>query len=407
MAHGVVEQVDEHAQERRVVAVERQWRGRRDDGDAGVDGVGGLVRERHGVELLQRQFGSRVFEPAEREEVADEPVQQRRLVLRAAELVGAADAVLDRLQRAAEREQRRAEIVGDRADEEASLPLGGVLLGERAAQAVGHPLQRRADLGDLARARVDGRNVQLATGDPLGIGRQPRQRRDDPAAQQHDAGDQRERERHKPGRACRREAHGAAGVLDEQRSYDRPVRQVVHLVARGELAFAVLPRHRGGQRRGDESAGLRHQRGLGDRAVRREFNDAGLPDRNVLLLHAQQLQVGLGRQRGKRAQQGALGAGVPEMLSGLLDQRGRFAHPPVDVGLLARTDRPPRCPGGQRRCGDGQREPECQPDAQRQAAQATSHRPTGGSKRYPTPQTVTSSCGRAGSASSFSRSLRT
>jgi hypothetical protein len=42
--------------------------------------------------------------------------------------------------------------VGDRAEEKAPLLLGGALLGERAAQAVGHPPQRRADLGDLPRA---------------------------------------------------------------------------------------------------------------------------------------------------------------------------------------------------------------------------------------------------------------
>ena len=171
VAHGVVEQVDEHAQERRVVAVSAMRRGRRDDDDPRVDGVGRLVRERHGVERARAQLGPRVLEPAEREEVADEPVQQRRLVLRAAQVVGVADAVLDRLERAAEREQRRAQVVGDRADEEASLLLGGVLLGQRVAQAVGHPPQRHADLGDLARARVDRRDVELAARDALGVGR--------------------------------------------------------------------------------------------------------------------------------------------------------------------------------------------------------------------------------------------
>ena len=89
--------------------------------------------------------------------------------------------MLDRLERAAKREQRRAQVVGDRAEEEAALLLGGVLLGQRAAQAVGHPPQRRADLGDLARARADGRDVQLAAGDALGIGRQPGERRARPS----------------------------------------------------------------------------------------------------------------------------------------------------------------------------------------------------------------------------------
>ena len=50
VADGVVEQVDEHAQDRRVVAVQRHRRGRRDDADPRVDGVGRLVRERDGIE---------------------------------------------------------------------------------------------------------------------------------------------------------------------------------------------------------------------------------------------------------------------------------------------------------------------------------------------------------------------
>ena len=73
----------------------------------------------------------------------------------------------------------------------------------------------------------------------------------------------------------------------------------------------------------------------------------------------------------------------------------RSPRAPVRRRRPAGAHRPPtRCPGAQRRRRDRQREPERQPDAERQAPQATPHRATGGSKRYPTPQTVTSSCGR-------------
>ena len=52
----------------------------------------------------------------EGEQVADQAVQVVGLALSAGERVAVADAVLDRLQRAAQREQRRAQVVGDRGD---------------------------------------------------------------------------------------------------------------------------------------------------------------------------------------------------------------------------------------------------------------------------------------------------
>ena len=110
----------------------------------------------------------------------------RGLVLCAVEVALVADAVLERLERAAQREQRRAQVVRDRGDQEPPLALGGGRAAERVAQAVGHAVQRVADVGDLARAGGERRDVELAAGDPLGVGCQPRQRAQHPAAQQHD-----------------------------------------------------------------------------------------------------------------------------------------------------------------------------------------------------------------------------
>ena len=99
VADGVVEQVDEHAQERGPVAVEDHRRRRRDEDDARVDGLGGVAPQLDGVERLACQVGSGVLQAAVGEEVVDEAVEQRRLVLRALEMVGLADALLDRFER--------------------------------------------------------------------------------------------------------------------------------------------------------------------------------------------------------------------------------------------------------------------------------------------------------------------
>ena len=67
VADGVVEQVDEHAQDRGVVAVQGQRRGRGDDADPRIDGVGRLVCECDGVEEVVRELGARVFTGGDRE----------------------------------------------------------------------------------------------------------------------------------------------------------------------------------------------------------------------------------------------------------------------------------------------------------------------------------------------------
>jgi hypothetical protein len=257
------------------------------------------------------------------------------------------------------------------------LLLGGMLLGQRVAEAVGHPPQRGADLGDLARPRVHGADVQLPAGDALGVARQAGERGDDPAAQQDDARDHREREREQAGAERPRKAHGTAGTLGEQRPAHRSTLQGVGLPAGRHLALAVGPLDRGGERLGEEPpAAALHDRPLGVRAGGRELGDAGLPGHD--LLRRAQLEIGLDAQAGERPGEGSACCVVVPACAGLLDERGRLTQPRVGVGLLAGADGEPRGAGRQRRRGDGEGEPERQPDPQRQT---TRHRATGGSKR--------------------------
>ena len=89
-----------------------------------------------------------------------------------------ADAALDRLQRAAQREQRRAQVVGDRGDEEAPVALGGRRGAECAARARPPCRCIASPTCATSRARVaTGAIVELAAGDPVRVGGQPRQRR--------------------------------------------------------------------------------------------------------------------------------------------------------------------------------------------------------------------------------------
>ena len=75
------------------------------------DGLGVLGRaagKRSDVDLLEGDGVARILQPAEGEQVADEPIEMRGLGLGAIEVAPVADAVLERLERAAQREQRRA-----------------------------------------------------------------------------------------------------------------------------------------------------------------------------------------------------------------------------------------------------------------------------------------------------------
>jgi hypothetical protein len=112
----------------------------------------------------------------------------RGLVLGAVQVAPVADAALERLERAAQGEQGRAQIMGDRGDHETALALGRCRAAQRVAQAAGHPVQRLADLRNLAGACRQRLDVELAAGDALGIGGQSRERLQHPTAQEHDDG---------------------------------------------------------------------------------------------------------------------------------------------------------------------------------------------------------------------------
>jgi hypothetical protein len=111
VAERVVEQVREYALQRDRVAVY----GDRPVGDdvepdrAVVDRLGRPARDRGEVDRLERAPFARVLGAREREQVADEAVEVGGLVLCARERARVADPVLDRLQRAAQGEQRRAQ----------------------------------------------------------------------------------------------------------------------------------------------------------------------------------------------------------------------------------------------------------------------------------------------------------
>ena len=92
----------------------------------------------------------------------------------------------DRLQVPAQREQRRAQVVGDAGDEEPSrlVCFGSSLLG--LAERVGHALDRLRDVRDLADPAARDRDRQVAAGDLVDLGAQPGERRDHPAAGEPD-----------------------------------------------------------------------------------------------------------------------------------------------------------------------------------------------------------------------------
>jgi hypothetical protein len=152
VAERVVEQVRQHALQRDRVAFEVH----RSVGDdvqahcARLDRLGRPARDRGEVHRLARVGLVRVLRAREREQVADEPVEVRGLVLGARERALVADPALDRLQRAAQGEQRRAQVVRDRRDQEAALALGGGRRAERALERRGHAAHRLAHLRDLA-----------------------------------------------------------------------------------------------------------------------------------------------------------------------------------------------------------------------------------------------------------------
>ena len=328
--------------------------------------LGRAAGQRADVDLLEGDGVARVLQPAEGEQVADEPVEVRGLGLGAVEVARVADAALERLERAAQREQRRAQVVGDRRDHEAALMLGGGRGAQRVAQPACHAVQRVADLRDLAGAGGQRLDVELAARDPLRVGGQPRQRLQHPAPQEHDDDDERGAERGEAGAERDGPARGRALARHPQQPADR---------RRGDrdLAVALEPRL---------GVALRERRGQQLRLVgqgqlgRHGVGDLGLGDVGDLGLGGRRAELGLDAERRQTAQDRvAVGGGV--QLGGA-QHRDRLV---ATVGLAPGLPPAGRRPGGQaRERGDrhreGEREPE--PDVQRERA---AHQAAGGSKR--------------------------
>ena len=203
VADRVVQQVGQHAQQRVGVAVHGQPGSRprtcsTHPRAAAIGSASSAARRASArdVDLLEGDRVARVLQPAEGEQVADEPVEVRGLGLGAVEVARVADAALERLERAAQREQRRAQVVGDGGDHEAALALGGGRgAAARRPTRAAMPCSASPTCA-TSRARVAQRlDVELAAGDALGVGGQPRQRLQHPAPQEHDDDDERGAER--------------------------------------------------------------------------------------------------------------------------------------------------------------------------------------------------------------------
>ena len=124
-------------------------------GRAGVGG--GVAGELGEVDLAVRRVDDLV-EPRQRQQVLDEHAHARRLVLdpphRPLDLVGLARrAHPEQLGVAADRGQRRPQLVRRVGDELAQAVLARLPLGERALEAVEHRVEREPDAADLG-ARV-------------------------------------------------------------------------------------------------------------------------------------------------------------------------------------------------------------------------------------------------------------
>ena len=258
----------------------------------------------------------------------------------------------------------------DGADEQPPLLFGGVALGQRAAQAIRHASQRRADLGNLARTRADRGDVEVASGDPLRVGGEHREGPDDPPPQQDHARDEREGEREQAGRARGRESHRTARTGDEQRAGQRFAADLVGLEALLELELAARLGERRGQLLRDERlaghGGLRWHVGLGGDA------------REHWLTHLLELRLHV--ELGQPVEHAGARGRIVQVRAGLREERRGLANARVDAGLLAGADGQPRRARDHRRDDDRDGEGKRQQGAERKAARAA-HRPSGGSKR--------------------------
>ena len=279
-------------------------------------------------------------------------------------------------------------------------------LGERAAQPVGHPAAapRRP-----RRPRACASWTGATSSSPPAIRSASAASRasggDDPAPQQDDAGDERERERQQPGDRRRREAHGGAGALDEQRPR-RPARCSTRgPAARRERALgrlALPPR-----------ASVVSVAGASTTAARapprrpRAACSASWPRLSGARSQLPGLRATAVARMGSPTSASTPSVGEPAAQlrcvaascsapAGLHDQRWAPSTRRVDVGALVRTDRPPAsAPALIAGAATASANPSAShaPSGRRAGA---AHRAPGGSKRYPTPQTVTSSCGSRG-----------
>ena len=200
---------------------------------------------------------------------------------------------------------------------------------QRVAQPAGHAVQRVADLRDLARAGGQRLDVELAAGDALGVGGQPRQRLQHPAPEEHDDDDERGAER------------GQAGA-----ERDRP--------ARGR-ALARHPQHAGDARQGDgRSDGSVSSRAFESPCWNAAVEQPGLSARAILAAMAfasWPWRRSWGRSRSWRRRPS--GRAGPRLRAPPGGARARRAAPECPAGPCAAPRRPGRGGGPRARPATG------------------------------------------------------
>jgi hypothetical protein len=200
----------------------------------GLEAADARLDERADGDLLQLVLDRARVDARELEEVVDEQREPARLLVQRRKVLGRLrQPVLDRLEHGRHRGDRRAQVVARGRDELAARV-------EQALEALGHRVERAAQLCELARAALGGPNREVAARERGGRAAEPV----DPV---HDrAGDG---ERRDDGRCCGGRGHGedlhvvahvehdpAGQEHGEERQHDREQREAGDLEPHGGQA---------------------------------------------------------------------------------------------------------------------------------------------------------------------------
>jgi hypothetical protein len=271
-----------------------------------------------------------------------------------------------------------------------TMKLGGRGAAQRVAQAAGHAVQRVADLGDLAGTGAQRLDIELAAGDALGVGGQPRQGLQHPPSQEHHDDDEGGAQRGQAGPERDRPARGRALARHPKHAPDRR-RGDGDLAVAAEARLGVALREGRGQQLRLAGEGHLGRHGVGHLGLGGGghlglgggghlgvggLGDLAVGDVGDLGLGARRAELGLDSER-RQAVQDRVAVGGSVQPGGAQHRDGLVAAVRLAPGL----PRAGRRPGGQARerrdrHRQGEREPE--PDVERERA---AHQAAGGSKR--------------------------